>query len=113
LYNPASDHWGEERVLNRREFQLSLFKLSAAALFAPRLFARAQVGANESPKIAELYKSAIVMDSLCGPFLDPDKFPSAEEVTVVRESGITAVNWTVSDHTFEGTVKNFAWLEAD
>jgi membrane dipeptidase len=96
--------------LNRREFQLSLIKLSAAALFAPRLFARAST--SESSKIAELYKSAIVMDSLCGPFLNADKFPSPEEVAVVRQSGITAVNWTISDRTFEGTVKNFAWLEA-
>jgi membrane dipeptidase len=33
-------------------------------------------------------------------------------VARVRQSGITAVNCTVSDRNFEGTVKNLAWLEA-
>jgi membrane dipeptidase len=33
-------------------------------------------------------------------------------VGAVRQSGISAVNCTVSDRNFEGTVKNLAWLEA-
>ena len=52
------------------------------------------------------------MDSLCCPFLDQETSPSPQAVAVVRQSGITAVNCTVSDRNFEGTVKNLAWLEA-
>jgi membrane dipeptidase len=92
--------------LKRREF----LKLSAAAVFDPR-FLRS-LPASDSPDIAKLYQRAIVMDSLCSPFLDQVTDPSAELVAVVRQSGITAVNYTVSDTTFEGTVNNLAWLDA-
>jgi membrane dipeptidase len=96
--------------LNRREFNASVLKLSAAALFAPRLFAGPR--ASTSADITELYKSAIVMDSLCSPFLDLETSPSPEIVAMIRQSGITAVNCTISDRNFEGTVKNLGWLEA-
>lgn len=96
--------------MNRREFNASVLKLSAAALFAPRLFGRAQASASDNTP--ELYKNAIVMDSLCGPFLDQETSPGPEMVAVVRQSGITAIHCTVSDRNFEGTVKNLAWLEA-
>ena len=52
------------------------------------------------------------MDSLCCPFLDQETLPGPQTVGAVRKSGITAVNCTVSDRNFEGTVKNLAWLEA-
>ena len=96
--------------MNRREFHLSVLKLSVAAFFGPRLFASPR--ASAPPDIAELYKDAIVMDSLCCPFLDQETSPSPQVVAGVRQSGITAVNCTVSDRNFEGTVKNLAWLEA-
>lgn len=96
--------------MNRREFQLSLLKLSAGAVFAPRLLRSAT--ATASRDIAKLYERAIVIDSLCSPFLDQVTAPSPELVAVVRKSGITAVNYTVSDTTFEGTVNNLAWLDA-
>jgi membrane dipeptidase len=96
--------------LNRREFSASVLKLSAAALFTPRLFANPR--ATAPAEIIELYKSAIVMDSLCGPFLDLETSPSPEIVAVIRQSGITAMNCTISDRNFEGTIKNLAWLEA-
>jgi len=106
--------------LNRREFHINFLKLSAAACIAPRLFANPR--ATFSPDIAELhrnelyknelYKNAIVIDSLCAPFLDLESLPSPELVALGRQSGITAVNCTLSDRDFEGTVKNIAWLEA-
>ena len=52
------------------------------------------------------------MDSLCCPFLDQETSLSPQTVGAVRQSGISAVNCTVSDRNFEGTVKNLAWLEA-
>jgi membrane dipeptidase len=96
--------------LNRREFHVSVLKLSAAAFVAPRLLAGQQ--ARVSPDVATLYKNAIVMDSLCGPFTDSETLPSPELVALVRQSGITAINYTISDRTFEGTVKTLAALEA-
>ena len=62
--------------------------------------------------MVDLYKRAIVIDSLCGPFADSETSPSPELVAMVRQSGITAVNFTISDRDFEGTVKNLGSLEA-
>lgn len=90
--------------MNRRQFQSTLLTLSAAKLLSP-LFAA-------EPDTAALYQRAIVMDSLSEPFLDTEKLPSPELVEAVRRSGITAVNCTISDRDFEGTVNNLAWLEA-
>jgi membrane dipeptidase len=92
--------------LNRREFYATALTSSVATLFSP-LFAR-----PAAQETAELYKNAIVMDSLCSPFLDSDTLPGPELVRMVRQSGITSVNCTVSERDFEGTVKNLAWLEA-
>jgi membrane dipeptidase len=92
--------------LNRRDFQISLFGLSAGALLAPRLLG------SDVPDITALYRRAIVVDTLCSPFLDQVKQPDAALVALVRRSGITAVNCTVSDMTFQGSVSNLAWLDA-
>ncbi len=96
--------------MNRREFSLSLAKLSVSGLIAPRLFAQRRD--NPPSGIADLYQRAIVIDSLCGPFLDTDVPPDAELLKVIQQSGITAINFTISDRTFEGTLKNLAWLDA-
>ena len=62
--------------------------------------------------ISALYKNTIVIDSLCAPLLDMDAPPTADILTAVRQAGITAINFTISDPTFEGTVSNLAALEA-
>ncbi|HUJ29940.1 MAG TPA: membrane dipeptidase [Candidatus Acidoferrum sp.] len=94
--------------MNRREFQFSALKLLAAAALAPHLLARA---ADDIPAdIAALYKNAIVIDSLCGLFTG--EHPTADAMSSVRASGITAVNWTVSERTFEDTVEHLGSLEA-
>ncbi len=93
--------------MNRREFQLSLLKF---AVLAPRLLRGPH--ASASPDNATLYQRAIVIDSLCSPFLDQETAPSPALVAVVQQSGITAVNYTVSDTTFEGTINMLAWLDA-
>ena len=96
--------------MNRREFQLSVIKLSGAGVLVSRLFA---VPRDDAPTdVTELYKSAIVIDSLCGPFVDLEALPSPEVVAAVHQSGITAVNFTISAPDFEGTIKNLASLEA-
>jgi membrane dipeptidase len=93
--------------LNRRVFNASLLKTSAAAFFTPR-FVR-HVFADALP--SSLYASAIVVDSLCAPFTDMDHVPGAETFAAVRKSGITAVNCTISAHAYEDTIENLAVLQ--
>jgi len=95
--------------MNRREFQLTLAELSAAAIFAPRLFARAADAISDT---RQLYKNALVIDSLCAPFTDPEAVPSSAALAAVRGSGINAINYTISDPTFEDTLKNLASLQS-
>jgi len=76
----------------------------------PRLFADAT--ASFSPEIAALYRKSIVIDTLCSPFTSEDGLPDAATIEVVRRSGITAINFTVSAPTFEGTIDNLAFVDA-
>ncbi len=102
--------------MHRRDFNLGILKLSAAALLSSRLLAQPQnntdASGNPPPSIAALYKNAIVIDSLCAPFTDVDAPPTPEILAAVRRSGITAINFTISDPTFEGTVGNIAYVES-
>lgn len=96
--------------MNRREFHASVLKFSATALIAPGLFTGSRASAE--PDIRAFYKNAVVMDSLCGPFLDTDLIPTPEMVAVVRQSGITGVNLTISQRSLEDTIKTLATLDA-
>ena len=108
--------------MHRRDFNLGILKLSGAALLAPRLLAHpldnsraySTDTSNDTPPsaIASLYKNAIVIDSLCAPLTDPDAPITPDVLQAVRQSGITAVNFTISDPTFEGTVGNIALVES-
>lgn len=108
--------------MHRRDFNLGILKLSGAALLAPRLLAHpldnsraySTDSSNDTPPsaIASLYKNAIVIDSLCAPLTDPDAPITPDVLQAVRQSGITAVNFTISDPTFEGTVGNIALVES-
>ncbi|MGA9643191.1 MAG: membrane dipeptidase [Terriglobales bacterium] len=95
--------------MRRRDFNLSVLRTSAAALIAPRLFARGL--ADSAPSQASLYANAIVIDSLCSPFIAMDVLPSAETVAAVRQSGITAINFTASVPVFEDTINILANLQ--
>jgi len=92
--------------ISRRWF---LRTAGGAALLAsaPRLLAE-QFTAN----IAALYRKSVVIDTLCGPFTSSDGMPDAALVEVVRQSGITAINFTISGRTFEETVGNLAYVDA-
>ncbi len=65
-----------------------------------------------SPRTAELYRKAIVIDSLCCPLVDSEAMPDPDLVRVIRDSGITAVHCTVSERDFEGTIRSIASLQA-
>ncbi len=111
--------------MHRRDFNLRLLKISAAAFLSPRLLAQMPRGSNDRstdrssdrstdnalPAIAELYQNAIVIDSLCAPFTDMDAPPAADALRAVQQSGITAINFTISDPTFEGSVNNIGLME--
>ena len=110
----------QEPRVHRRRFNLGIVQFSAAALLKPRLFARSffsPVPTNisgvpdASASIAALYANAIVIDSLCAPFNDMDAPPSTETLAAVRQSGITAVNFTVSAPSFEDTVGGLATVQ--
>ena len=105
--------------MNRREFQSSLGRFSAAALLAPRLLLRGleraavlpSLSSSEDvpPTIAQLYKNAVVIDTLCDLFHGD---PSPGALTAVRGSGISAVNWTISQATLDGTLEGLAHVQA-
>jgi membrane dipeptidase len=96
--------------MNRRDFLAAAARLFLLARFAPDVFA--QVVSVIPPDIASLYNQSIVIDSLCSPFLETDSLPTPAAVAVVRNSGITAINFTVSEQTFEGTLQNLATVDA-
>ena len=104
--------------MHRRDFNLGVLKISAAALISPRLLARPLDHSADSstdtapPSIAVLYKNAIVIDTLCAPFLKMDVPPTPDLLAAVRQSGITAINLTISELKFEDTVENIADVEA-
>ena len=80
------------------------------AQVAPLVFADAAT--QFSPEIAELYRKSIVIDTLCGPFTSDEGMPDAAAIEVVRRSGFTAINFTISAPTFEATVENLAYVDA-
>ena len=93
--------------MHRRAFNLSLLRASAGAFVVPGLVARAFA----DPLPASAYTNAVVIDSLCNPFTRMDVLPSGEVLAAVRQSGITAINYTVSASTFEDTVNILANLQ--
>jgi membrane dipeptidase len=96
--------------MNRRDFVAAVPKLCLLARFAPEVLAQA-VG-DIPADIATLYNNSIVIDSLCSPFLETDSMPTAAAVETVRNSGITAINFTVSEQTLDGTLQNLAFVDA-
>ncbi|HEY3930701.1 MAG TPA: membrane dipeptidase [Candidatus Koribacter sp.] len=95
----------------RRDFLALSAKAGALAVVVPRLLAAE--GDAFPAGIAELYQKVIVIDSLCAPALIGDNGQiSADALHQVRDSGITAVNHTISDQTFEGTIEMLAQLQA-
>jgi membrane dipeptidase len=95
------------KLQTRRRFIISALSGSATLLLSPR--SGADPAASD---VAALYRNAVVIDTLCSPFLDSETSPSPALVETVRASGIAAVNWTVSDRDFEGTIRTIATVEA-
>ena len=100
--------------MNRREFLIITGSTAIAMGTLPSvLLAKAPSDvAPTSPDIAALYRESIVIDALSSPFPNfPASNPSLTpgDVQQVKSSGVTAVDFTVSDRTFDDTVKNIAY----
>jgi membrane dipeptidase len=96
--------------MKRRNFLAAIPKLFLLAKFTPN--ALAQLVSAIPPDIANLYSDSVVIDSLCSPFLETDSLPAPTAVEALRSSGITAVNFTVSEQTLDGTLQNLAYVNA-
>ena len=102
--------------MHRRNFNLGILKLSAASLLTSHSMIRAldaqgTGSANgATPSTSALYRDAIVIDTLCSP-IDLTPPLKADDLAAVRQSGITAVNCTVSQNNFEDTVDNISGFE--
>jgi len=103
--------------MNRREFLMTTGSAAIAmsTLHSVLLAKPSSDVSPTSPDIAALYRDSIVIDALSSPFPDfPLSDPSLTpgNVQQVKSSGVTAVNFTVSDRTFDDTVKNIASAQA-
>ncbi|HEY2116139.1 MAG TPA: hypothetical protein VGJ51_13665, partial [Candidatus Angelobacter sp.] len=95
--------------MRRRDFNLWLLKAGAASILTSQL--RAHAFGDETARVRELYTRAIVIDSLCAPFAEMDAPPTPDALDAVRQSGITAVNFTSPALDFEETVYALATLQ--
>jgi len=104
--------------MDRREFA----KLAGAAVVAPRavFLSGSTPRSTDAPRTPMWpgYDRAIAIDCLAspGPFNTPDRTGAPltpEMVANAKPSGTTAVNVTVSDNTFEGTVKEMGYWERE
>jgi membrane dipeptidase len=106
VYNPVLVH----PPMKRWDFLAAIPKFFLLARFTPNVFA--QLVPTVPASIASLYRDSIVIDSLCSPFLETDSLPTSAAVAAIRESGITAINFTVSEQTLDGTLQNLAGVDA-
>jgi membrane dipeptidase len=95
---------------SRRSFLVTLGRAIALASLAPRVLA--ENAEPFSPSVADLYRKSVIIDTLCAPFTSDDALPDAALIEVVRRSGITAINFTISAPTFEGTIDSLAYVDA-
>jgi membrane dipeptidase len=95
---------------SRREFVTAIGRAVAIAAVAPTVLMEAVE--PFSPEIATLYRKSVVVDTLCGPFTSADAMPEAALVEVVKQSGFTAIDFTISERTFEDTINNLAYVDA-
>src|SRR5215471_13856398 len=95
---------------NRREFLITMGQAAAVAALSPTVFAEAQ---EQFPAdIATLYRKSVVIDTLCGPFTNDDEKKNEAALDAVRKSGITAINYTISQRTFDDTIQNLGYVQS-
>src|SRR5512147_2603658 len=93
--------------MDRRKFLIGAGGTALALGFAPPLFSIAA-----TPDTAALYRDSTVIDALASPVARDDTPPTASDIRQAKQSGVTAVNYTISARDFEGTVKNIAFAQS-
>jgi len=93
--------------MDRRQFVSLTAQAAALAAIAPGVFA--QAGSSD---VGSLYQKALVIDTLCGPFAADTFPPNDDALRQVRSSGFTAINTTISDRTYEGTIQTLARMHS-
>lgn len=96
--------------MDRRRFLALSTQAATLAALAPRLLA--QNSPSFPDDLAALYRKTLVIDTLCAPFASDSFPPSDDALRQVRASGVTAINFTISDRTYEGTIDALAALHA-
>lgn len=95
--------------MNRREFNVSLLQLCGSAFLSPPL--SASPASADFSEIRKIYSRSMVIDSLASPGLDLDSSPTPELLAAIRQSGITAINCTISAPDFLETLSALGSLE--
>ena len=93
--------------MHRRQFLSLTAQAAALAAIAPRSLAQEAPG-----DIAALYRRALVVDTLCAPFSTDAFPPTADALAEIRSSGITAINTTISERTYDGTIEGLARIHS-
>lgn len=95
--------------MRRREFNLSLLSASAAVILR-RSSSAAAAHVDDQPSAHMLFSKSVVIDSLCAPLPDAQgsSTPSPADLEAVRQSGITAVNCSISLPDFDETLSSLA-----
>ena len=96
-------------MINRRDFLSGAAKLGLALKVSSLAFA-SEIP-KFSPEIDELYRRSLVIDALAGATDDDDGITPATLQQAI-ESGVTAIDWTVSQAEFEGTVVYLAHVQS-
>ena len=94
---------------SRRSFLITAGSAAAIAALRPRV---AVVAAEFPSELATLYRKSIVIDTQCRPFASADSLPDKAAIQGVQQSGITAINFTVSGLSFEETIQRLAFVDA-
>jgi membrane dipeptidase len=97
-------------AIDRRKFLISSGNGLLAATVAS--LAPCYLAAASAEDLNAAYANAIIIDTLCAP-VNAERFPiSQKSLDDARQSGITAVNFTVSEPSFEDTVSRVAFARA-
>ena len=99
--------------MDRRTFLLGSARLACAVKLAGPLVFNAQNTPDAiPPAIAQLYSKTVVIDACGGINVDSFDLPIKPEITrQALQSGVTAVNWTISLSSFEDTAAYLAFVE--
>ena len=95
--------------MNRRDFLSGAATVGLALKLAP--FSFAAEDPKFSAEIGDLYRRSLVIDALAG-ITDDDGVIPALAIKQGIESGVTGINWTVSQQDFDGTIAYVAHVQS-